>query len=322
MLRAGKTPGAWFFGKGKWNALPSLANVVSVGMDRSTAVRLRDFDGDGICELLVSSASSSTIYHCPGDAGTWSSADYLLPQGVTLLNERGEDNGLRFVDLNEDGFDDVFFSNEHRCSIHLWTTEVRPQLGWTAGWSNLVTRGERKGVPQEPPALVREGPNRNNGAWFHKGHLVVQNEDTAKLDGVVDRRAFAQLIAFEVPQPKSAEDSLASFQIRPGFKVELVASEPLVVDPIAFEWDASGRLWVVEMRDYPLGLDGKGTPGGVIKVLEDSNADGRYDNATSFLEGLSFPTGVMPWRAGALILAAPDIIYAEDTDGDGRADVR
>ena len=75
------------------------------------------------------------------------------------------------------------------------------------------------------------------------------------------------------------------------------------------------------MFDYPTGLDGKYKPGGRIKVLQSTKGDGRYDRATLFLDGLSFPTGVMPWRRGAFICAAPDILYAEDTNGDGKADL-
>ena len=93
-------------------------------------------------------------------------------------------------------------------------------------------------------------------------------------------------------------------------------------DPIAFDWGADGRLWVVEMGDYPLGVDGKGKPGGVVRFLEDTDGDGRYDRATTFLDGLAFPTGVMPWRNGVLVACAPDIFYAEDRDGDGKADHR
>src|SRR6266496_4541782 len=75
------------------------------------------------------------------------------------------------------------------------------------------------------------------------------------------------------------------------------------------------------MYDYPSGLDGKWKPGGRVKVIESSGGNGRYDKATLFIEGIPFPTGIMAWRKGALICAAPDILYAEDTDGDGKADV-
>lgn len=126
----------------------------------------------------------------------------------------------------------------------------------------------------------------------------------------------------ELTPPKSPQESLASIHVPAGLKVELIAAEPLVADPIAFAWGGDGRLWVVEMGDYPRGIDQPGRGGGRIKILVDENADGRYDRATVFLEGLSYPTGVLPWRKGALVMAAPELFYAEDSDGDGRADRR
>ncbi|HUE13540.1 MAG TPA: PVC-type heme-binding CxxCH protein [Planctomycetaceae bacterium] len=122
--------------------------------------------------------------------------------------------------------------------------------------------------------------------------------------------------------PLSPERSLEAIRVRQGFTVELVVAEPLVRDPVAFEWGPDGKLWVVEMGDYPLGVDGKGKPGGRVKFLEDTNGDGRYDKATVFLDNLNFPNGVLPWGKGVLITAAPEILYAVDTDGDGRADTR
>jgi putative membrane-bound dehydrogenase-like protein len=124
----------------------------------------------------------------------------------------------------------------------------------------------------------------------------------------------------EFPPAKSPDEALETFQLRPGFKIELVAAEPLIVDPVAIDWGADGKLWVCEMHDYPTGMDGNWKPGGRVKFLENTNGHGGYDKATLFLDNLPFPTGVTAWNKGVLICAAPDILYAEDTNGDGRAD--
>src|SRR5437879_6173881 len=192
---------------------------------------------------------------------------------------------------------------------------------WASGYTFTVASGKRGG-PGEIPMIMRSGPNPNNGVWFQAKQMWVQNEETAHLPDKVERRSFAQLLSIAEPSPKSPEESLACIRVRPGFKVELVANEPLVVDPVAFDWGPDGKFWVVEMRDYPLGLDGHGQPGGVIKYLEDTDGDGRYDKATVFLENVNFPNGIMVWGQGVLVSAAPELCYAEDTDGDGKADVR
>ncbi len=123
-----------------------------------------------------------------------------------------------------------------------------------------------------------------------------------------------------LPKPRSPAESLAAIKVPAGFEVELVAAEPLVQDPIDFAWGADGRLWVVEMADYPKGLDGRGQPGGRIKFLESTRGDGRYDKATLFAEGLKSPTSVMPWRDGVLVVSVPSVLFLQDTDADGRAD--
>lgn len=127
-------------------------------------------------------------------------------------------------------------------------------------------------------------------------------------------------------EPLPPEEALASMHTKPGLQIELVAAEPLVMDPVAFDWGPDGRLWVVEMRDYPNGLtwnqldDPLHVPGGRVKVLTDTDNDGRYDEAEIFLDHLPYPTGVKAWDKGILITAAPHILYAEDTDGDDKAD--
>jgi putative membrane-bound dehydrogenase-like protein len=132
----------------------------------------------------------------------------------------------------------------------------------------------------------------------------------------------------EVKEPKtdspplSPEESMKRIHVREGYELQLVAAEPLVMDPVAIDWGADGKLWVAEMADYPNGMDDKGQPGGRIRYLEDKDGDGKYETSTLFLDGVSFPNGVMAWNKGVLVTAAPEIFYAEDTNGDGKCDVR
>ncbi|MFK7738180.1 MAG: PVC-type heme-binding CxxCH protein [Pirellulaceae bacterium] len=126
----------------------------------------------------------------------------------------------------------------------------------------------------------------------------------------------------KAPEPKSPEASLELIHIRDGYEVQLVASEPMVVDPVAIDWSLDGKLWVAEMSDYPSGTDGNGKAGGRIRCLEDADGDGRYDRSTVFMQDVSFPNGVLAWGDGVLVTAAPEIFFARDTDGDGIADQR
>jgi putative membrane-bound dehydrogenase-like protein len=121
--------------------------------------------------------------------------------------------------------------------------------------------------------------------------------------------------------PLSPREELATFRVPKGFRVELVAAEPQVVDPVAMAFDEDGRIFVAEMRGYPNGGVAEGhITSGQIKLLEDRDGDGVYETATVFADGLRFPTAVMPWKGGLLVGNAPDIIFLEDTDGDGKAD--
>src|SRR5262249_43272686 len=95
---------------------------------------------------------------------------------------------------------------------------------------------------------------------------------------------------------------------------------PLLASPVAIDFGPDGRLWVAEMVDYPSGVTGKFEPGGRVRVLTDTDGDGVFDTATVFLDNIPFPTGITVWRNGVLVCAAPDILYAEDTKGTGRAD--
>lgn len=323
LVRNEHESGAWRFGGGKWLADADLLRgleldgqpIFTARDGRDRGVRLRDVDADGACELIVGNESQSAVFSWDAGGRTWKRQSYGLPPGVSIVNVRGEDNGLRFVDFNGDGADDLIFSNEDRYHLALMVPKL--VLGFHPGWSREVISGARGQLPEIPP-IVRGGAARNNGVWFAKGEMWVQNEDVAHLPNIVQRHSFAELLSGFQPPALSPAESLATIQVPTNFVVELVAAEPLVQDPVFVEWGEDGRMWVVEMRDYPLPVDGK--PMGVVKFLEDADGDGRYDKATVFAENLSFPNGLIPWRKGVLISASPDILYAEDTDGDGRAD--
>jgi hypothetical protein len=125
----------------------------------------------------------------------------------------------------------------------------------------------------------------------------------------------------EVKSPLSPEDSLKHFVLADDeLTIEVAAAEPQVLDPVAIRFDEHGRMWVVEMRDYPTGPKNGGEPQSRIVVLEDENADGRFEKSTVFADKLLFPTGLQPWKGGVIVTLSGRIAYMKDTDGDGRAD--
>jgi putative membrane-bound dehydrogenase-like protein len=123
--------------------------------------------------------------------------------------------------------------------------------------------------------------------------------------------------------PLKPEDERKSFLLLPGYDAKLVAAEPDVVDPVAMCFDHHGRLFVCEMRGYPNGGVATGPEsGGRIRCLVDEDHDGKFEKSWFFAEGLRFPNGIMPWRNGFIVCNAPDLLYLEDRDGDGKVDHR
>jgi len=125
-----------------------------------------------------------------------------------------------------------------------------------------------------------------------------------------------------VASPLSPEAALKEFVLDPALKIELIAAEPEVVDPVAIQFAADGSLWVVEMRDYPYGPQPGEKPQSRIRRLTDRDGDGRFETATTFADELLFVTGVLPHRDGLIVTLAGEIAFFVDRDGDGRAEVR
>lgn len=113
--------------------------------------------------------------------------------------------------------------------------------------------------------------------------------------------------------------ALTAFQLVEGFKIELFAAEPHVLDPVSMIFDEEGNIYVVEMPDYPY----KPQPDeakGRIRRLVDSDGDGVIDQAFVFADQLSEATSILPWKGGLLVTSAPNIYFLKDTDGDYQAD--
>lgn len=119
--------------------------------------------------------------------------------------------------------------------------------------------------------------------------------------------------------PTPPEDALATFEVKPGFRLDLIASEPLLVDPVTVAFDENSRLFVVEMVDYS---ERREERLGRIRLLEDLDGDGRFDTSTVYADDLSWPTAVICYDGGIFVGASPEILWLRDTNGDGQADER
>jgi mono/diheme cytochrome c family protein/glucose/arabinose dehydrogenase len=184
-----------------------------------------------------------------------------------------------------------------------------PRRSFLRSWLLVATllafapRGSAQRVPQERP---RARPPSELTGW-------AEWERAAEI--------FSRVKVPPAP-PLAPEEALKTFTTAPGFKLELVAAEPLVVHPIFFEFDPDGRIWAVEYRGYMRDIEGngEGDPVGRVVVLEDTDADGRADTSTVFLDGLVMPRTLAFVGDGVLVAEPPHLWYCQDRDQDLRAD--
>ena len=143
--------------------------------------------------------------------------------------------------------------------------------------------------------------------------------------------AADELPALPRSQPVEPAAAAETFALKDGFTIQLVAAEPLVTDPVAGAFDEDGRLYIVEMNDYPYTDKSTDKPNvertgdlpiGKVRLLEDTDNDGVFDKSQIFARDFSWPTGIAVYRGGIFVAATPDVWYLKDEDGDGQADIR
>jgi putative membrane-bound dehydrogenase-like protein len=124
-------------------------------------------------------------------------------------------------------------------------------------------------------------------------------------------------------KPYSVKGSMERTQVAADLKLVLFAAEPDIMKPIAFAWDARGRLWVAETRDYPHGvMEDQQKGNDSIKICEDTDGDGKADKFTVFADKLNIPTSLVFANGGVIVSQSPNFVFLKDTDGDDKADVR
>lgn len=210
-----------------------------------------------------------------------------------------------------DQFSMVFLGGEVVADYAHRVRKELPAATWVSGYCDDVF------------GYVASERVRSEGGYEVDDSMIYYNQPgrwTTGTEEVILRRIH-ELYNNQTPdRALSVEEALPTFSLPAGYEIEVVASEPLIVDPVNFAIAPDGKLWVVEMRDYPMGMDGKGQPGGRIRVLSDTNQDGQYDTAVTFMDQVQYVTGVLPWKDGAWVSASPHISFARDTNGDGQAD--
>jgi uncharacterized protein len=154
-----------------------------------------------------------------------------------------------------------------------------------------------------------------------RAHLELKMPEVTYVDTFVVPNYEGRDPAPKYQLPFTVEDSMKFITVPAEFKLELFAKEPEIIEPIAFNFDERGRLWIIEAINYP-NVVLNGAPGDDrIKIVEDTNGDGRADKYTVFAEHLNLPTSLVFANGGVIVSAAPHMLFLKDTNGDDKADV-
>lgn len=303
-----------------------------------------DIDGDGDHDVVSSQNAHAYglawFEHRIGPVG-----DHFFVKHQVMGNDASQQvdglaisqlHALAAADIDGDGVSDIVTGKRfwahggndpgaQELPVLYWFRTARSKHGVTFE-PNLISR--RVGVGTQVTVADVDGNNHLDVVVGNKlGTFVAFNrgaqeasanpvEPQAVLPGTAEFRSGVR-----TTDPLSPEEEQKTFVLPPGFEAELVVSEPQIAKPMNLAFDHRHRLWISSSSEYPFPAD-EGQGRDTIKVLEDSNGDGNYDNVTTFADGLNIPIGLYPYGNGVICFSIPNIWYLQDTDGDGKADRR
>ena len=214
----------------------------------------------------------------------------------------------------------VLMERIHPAGREPWTwvrTQGKGRVFYTA-----YGHDERTWRNESFQALIRNGiawavADSARKAWQRLQVPQIVMEDGHKLPNYENRDPWPKY-----QLPFAPPDSMKFIQTPAEFSLQLFASEPDIVKPISFSFDERGRLWLLETIDYPNEVRNGERGQDRIRILEDTDGDGRADKFTVFVDGLNIPTSLTFANGGVIVSQAPNMLFFKDTDGDDKADVR
>ncbi len=249
------------------------------------------------------------------------------PVRVLYLDPEGEEQtavGPLHTLMAELGRDAIWFD---------YATGATPGHAEFARYDALVVKSALSGhrlpmlvvKPDTTPEKIREWldrslPTARKASW--QAFLAQREPEVREKNGnVANYEKRPEPLTFQ--KPFSVKGSMERTQVAADLKLVLFAAEPDIMKPIAFAWDARGRLWVAETRDYPHGvMEDQQKGNDSIKICEDTDGDGKADKFTVFADKLNIPTSLVFANGGVIVAQSPNFVFLKDTDGDDKADVR
>ncbi len=307
------------------------------GLDRA-AVEAFAKRGGGI--VVISDAISAGEWMKLLAGGAWTENSRKFPS-LMMLYPLTDAHPITRAASAFDITDETFYDLDLDPAINVLASAFTPKVTGKKKDNRAPEKLDRANVYDiQPQMWTYEGADKHRAFVLLQGGAESLNHASirtfilrgiawaAKRENVDELCSKADLAALRYPHggPRTAAETVKSFDVHPGFKAEAIASEPLINKPIAMQWDARGRLWIAETPEYPNGRRPLTEPAwketGVLKpgnydrpatdrisILEDTNGDGVMDKKTVFYEGLELVTGFCLWRDGFIAVNQPDILF-------------